>query len=112
MMRLVVIVVAALLTLGLAAFGIVATQNAAGPGSLVALAARVVSPTQTAAPAPTAQMAPMRVVQAPVTQLSDATAAPPPAAPSAPTVLAQNTTPLAIPASAPAPSPAPPAPST
>jgi peptidoglycan/xylan/chitin deacetylase (PgdA/CDA1 family) len=110
MMRVVVIVVAALLTLGLAAFGIVATQNAAGPASLVALAARVVSPTQTTTAAPAAEMAPTRVAQASVTQLSDATAAPA-AAPSAPTVLAQNTTPPAIPASAAAPSPAPPAPS-
>ena len=109
-MRVVVIVVAALLTLGLAAFGIVATQNAAGPASLVALAARVVSPTQTTTPAPAAEMAPTRVAQASVTQLSDATAAPA-VAPGAPTVLAQNTTPPAIPASAAAPSPAPPAPS-
>jgi len=109
MMRVVVIVVAALLTLGLAAFGIVATQNAAGPASLIALAAHVVSPTQTATPA--AEMAPTRVAQATVTQLSDATAAPA-VAPGAPTVLAQNTTPPAIPASAAAPSPAPPAPST
>ena len=108
-MRVVVIVVAALLTLGLAAFGIVATQNAAGPASLIALAAHVVSPTQTATPA--AEMAPTRVAQATVTQLSDATAAPA-VAPGAPTVLAQNTTPPAIPASAAAPSPAPPAPST
>ena len=107
-MRVVVIVVAALLTLGLAAFGIVAAQNAAGPASLVALAARVVSPTQTTTPA--AEMAPTRVAQASVTQLSDATAAPA-VAPGAPTVLAQNTTPPAIPASAAAPSPAPPAPS-
>jgi peptidoglycan/xylan/chitin deacetylase (PgdA/CDA1 family) len=110
MMRVVVIVVAALLTLGLAAFGIVAAQNAAGPASLVALAARVVSPTQTTTPAPAAEMAPTRVAQASVTQLSDATAAPA-VAPGAPTVLAQNTTPPAIPASAAAPSPAPPAPS-
>jgi peptidoglycan/xylan/chitin deacetylase (PgdA/CDA1 family) len=110
MMRVVVIVVAALLTLGLAAFGIVATQNAAGPASLVALAARVGSPTQTTTPAPAAEMAPTRVAQASVTQLSDATAAPA-VAPGAPTVLAQNTTPPAIPASAAAPSPAPPAPS-
>src|SRR5271155_3180424 len=109
-MRVVVIVVAALLTLGLAAFGIVATQNAAGPASLVALAAHVVSPTQTATPAPAAQMAPTRVPRAPIPPLSDATAAPA-AAPGAPTILAQNTTPPAIPASAAAPSPAPPVPS-
>ena len=51
-MRLVVVVIAALLTLGLAAF--VAVQKAASPASLVALAAHVISPT----PATTAASAP------------------------------------------------------
>ena len=55
-MRVVVGVIAALLTLGLAAFGIAATQNASGPVSLAALAAHIVSPAQSTAapPAPIA----------------------------------------------------------
>ena len=55
-MRVVGVVIAALLTLGLAAFGVVATQKASGPASLVALAAHVVSPTQSAS-APQAPVA-------------------------------------------------------
>ena len=45
-MRVVVAVIAALVTLGLAAFGVVAAQKAAGPSSIIALAARVISPGQ------------------------------------------------------------------
>jgi len=129
-MRVVVIVIAALLTLGLAAFGVVAAQNPAGPSSLLALAAHVItpapssgalpSPALTAAPtpAPTNQVVQSRVVGAPVIQLSDTTplAAPPSAAP---VLLAQNTaaaTPAVVPAPAPIPAaasaatpPAPPA---
>jgi peptidoglycan/xylan/chitin deacetylase (PgdA/CDA1 family) len=45
-MRVVVIVFAALTTLGLAAFGVVAAQRAAGPDSLIALAVHVISPGQ------------------------------------------------------------------
>jgi peptidoglycan/xylan/chitin deacetylase (PgdA/CDA1 family) len=107
-MRLVVVVVAALLTLGLAAF--VAVQKAAAPASLVALAAHVISPTpaMTAAAAPAAQVAPTRIALAPGTQLSDASATTPSATPSAsaPTVLAQNATPPAIPTGLTAPAPA------
>jgi peptidoglycan/xylan/chitin deacetylase (PgdA/CDA1 family) len=111
-MRIVVVVVAALLTLGLAAFGIVSTQKASGPTALFALAAHIVSPTQTttAAPAPTAQVTPTRVAQAPVTQLTDAapvTSSTAPATSTAPTVVAQNLTPPAIQTSAPGPAPAP-----
>src|SRR5271170_4785298 len=112
-MRVVVVVVAALLTLGLAAFGIVATQNAAGPAALLALATRIISPTQTATavptPAPTVEAAPTRIALAPVTQLSDASATTPSAAPaaaSAPTLLAQNATPAAMPTGSSTPPPA------
>ncbi len=105
-MRVVVVVIAALVTLSLAAFGIVATQSSAGPASLVALAAHMISPTQTTpaatAPAPI-QVAQNRIALAPATQMSDATgAAPAPAAAAtpAPTVLAQNTTVTATPAAA------------
>ena len=52
-MRVVVIVFAGLMTLGLAAFGVVAAHRAAGPDSLIALAVHVISPGQSnnAAPA-------------------------------------------------------------
>ena len=89
-MRVVVGVIAALLTIGLAALGIAATQNASGPVSLAALAAHIVSPAQsTAAPS------------------ADTTPPLPPSAPSvSATVVAQNTTASAAPAPAPAPTPA------
>ncbi len=57
-MRVVVAVIAALVTLGLAAFGVVAAQKAAGPSSIIALAARVISPVQnTGAAQPASQPA-------------------------------------------------------
>jgi peptidoglycan/xylan/chitin deacetylase (PgdA/CDA1 family) len=65
-MRAVLIVVGTLLTLGLAAFGVVAAQNASGPISLAALAARFIPPSSqsgghaqpaAAAPAQANQMA-------------------------------------------------------
>ena len=96
-MRVVGVVIAALMTLGLAAFGVVAAQKAAGPSSLIALAAHVVSPSQnsiTAAhPVVANQVASTRVVQSPVTEIAQAAA---PAgksnvAPAAPVVVAQNT---------------------
>jgi len=104
-MRVVVVVIAALMTLGLAAFGIVAAQKAAGPASIAALAAHVISPSQgvTAAPAPAAasQMAQPRSVQ-PI-QVSDTPTTIVPSSPtSAPILVAENMT-----ASAPAPAPAP-----
>ena len=111
-MRVVVVVIAALLTLGLAAFGVVATQNSGGRAALVALAAHVVSPTPGTAAAPAIEVAPTRVAQASAAQISDASATTPgttTAAP-APTVLAQNTTPAAIPTGLTAPAPAPAAP--
>ena len=106
-MRVVVIVIAALMTLGLAAFGVVAAQKEAGPTSLLALAAHIISPAKGTPPAvasanPATQSA---VPHSPVTQVSDAA----PRAP-APTVLAQNAPAPALPSlaaqsSAPAPSP-------
>ena len=74
-MRVVVVVIAALMTLGLAAFGVVAAQKAAGPASLVALAARIISPAQNCnAPTPPAATSrrPSRAsLQTPVMQISD-----------------------------------------
>jgi peptidoglycan/xylan/chitin deacetylase (PgdA/CDA1 family) len=96
-MRVVGVVIAALMTLGLAAFGVVAAQKAAGPSSLIALAAHVISPSQnsgTAAhPAPANQVASTHVVQSPVTEIGQAAApvASTNAAPAAPIVVAQNT---------------------
>src|SRR5580658_3889293 len=109
-MRAVVVVIAALMTLGLAAFGVVAAQNAAGPSSILAFAARIISPTQsssTPVPAVAMQPAPVRVAQNPVAQISDATTTSLPApSPAAPVLVAQNTA-SALPATAPAANPAP-----
>jgi len=109
-MRVVVIVFAALMTLGLAAFGVVAAQRAAGPDSLIALAVHVISPgssNSTAAPAtqPVSAQAPRP--STPVVQVAQSA---PAAEPSAPERLAQNTTAAPAPApaaSAPAPAPLP-----
>ena len=101
-MRVVGIVVAALMTLSLAAFGILSAQNVAGPSSLIALAAHVIAPSQgigspsqstgsTKPPAPANQMAQARVVQTPVVQVAQATPAVRSDAPSqGPTVVAEN----------------------
>jgi peptidoglycan/xylan/chitin deacetylase (PgdA/CDA1 family) len=107
-MRVVVIVIAALMTLGLAAFG-VAAQKGQSPAALLALATQLISPTpqaNTASAAPVATSQMVHVAQNPVTQISDATPAPLPRAPiavpaPAPTVVAQNTA-SALPAPAPA----------
>jgi peptidoglycan/xylan/chitin deacetylase (PgdA/CDA1 family) len=100
-MRVVLIVFAALMTLGLAAFGVVAAQRAAGPDSLIALAVRVISPgpSNTAA-APAAQPVAAQAARptSPVVQVAQTT---PP--------VAQNTTPAPIAAPAPAAVPTPPA---
>jgi len=106
-MRGVVIGIAALLTLGLAAFGVVVTQGANGPAALVALVTHTVSPAQSTAVTPTPAVA-NHIVAAPVIQVSDKVAAPTPA----PTVLAQNATTSSNSPSAPAPAPAPAAAST
>jgi peptidoglycan/xylan/chitin deacetylase (PgdA/CDA1 family) len=75
-MRVVVVVFAALLTLGLAAFGVVAAQKSPGPGSLVAFAEHIMAPAQaTSAPAASQTSS----VQAPVIRVSETTAATPPA---------------------------------
>ena len=102
-MRVVVAVIAALVTLGLAAFGVVAAQHAAGPSSIIALAARVISPGQSTGAAPLAnqqaqpQAAQPLPPQAPVAQLAQVnTAAPPAAAPSA--LAANQNLPSAAPA--------------
>jgi len=76
-MRIVVVVVAALITLGLAAFGIVAAQRATGPASLLALAAHAILPAQSPAapppqPATASQAAPAHASQNPVLQVSQA----------------------------------------
>jgi peptidoglycan/xylan/chitin deacetylase (PgdA/CDA1 family) len=80
MMRVVVVVIAALTTLGLAAFGVVAAQRAAGPTSLIALAAHVISPGQGSGAAlpstqPVQAQTVQRPVQTPVVQVAQATAA-------------------------------------
>ncbi len=92
-MRVVVIVIAALLTLGLAAFGIAATQSSTGPSALAALAAHIISPSQSAsAPQPvlTSQAVIPHIAAAPVIQVSQTTVTQPGVSASAPTMLAQN----------------------
>jgi peptidoglycan/xylan/chitin deacetylase (PgdA/CDA1 family) len=110
-MRVVVIVFAALMTLGLAAFGVVAAQRAAGPDSLIALAVHVIAPAQSNNAAPPSQPVappaarPISPVVS-VTQTPSGSEANTPA----PARLAQNTTAAATPAApAPAPAPTPPA---
>ena len=114
-MRVVVAVIAALMTLGLAAFGVVAAQKAAGPSSLIALAARVISPGQstgaTATASQPAQPQPVqpRVAQAPVVQVAQANAGPPATAPvvaAAPSAAGQNAAGSAAPAPSPSANPA------
>jgi peptidoglycan/xylan/chitin deacetylase (PgdA/CDA1 family) len=116
-MRVVVIVFAGLMTLGLAAFGVVAAQRAAGPDSLIALAAHAISPGQSNTAAPPSQPVAAQPARpaSPVAQVAQAAvSAAPPDAPApntpAPTVLAQNATTAAAPSpAAPAPVPTPPA---
>ena len=116
-MRVVVIVFAGLMTLGLAAFGVVAAQRAAGPDSLIALAANAISPGQSNTAAPRSQPVAAQPARpaSPVAQVAQAAvSAAPPDAPApntpAPTVLAQNATTAAAPSpAAPAPVPTPPA---
>jgi peptidoglycan/xylan/chitin deacetylase (PgdA/CDA1 family) len=105
-MRVVVIVFAALMTLGLAAFGVVAAQRAAGPDSLIALAARVISPGQSNTAPATNQPVAAQAVRpvSPVAQVAETSAQPNAAAP---TRLAQNATAAATAAPAAAPTPTP-----
>ncbi|MDE2374812.1 MAG: polysaccharide deacetylase family protein, partial [Hyphomicrobiales bacterium] len=112
-MRTFVIVVAGLLSLGLAAFGVVSAQKAAAPNATTAsnvrvasLAARVPVPVRQ----PVTQVAQARAAEAPVAAASPAAQsasqapAPSPAAASAPEHVAQN---LPVPAVAAPPAPAP-----
>jgi peptidoglycan/xylan/chitin deacetylase (PgdA/CDA1 family) len=105
-MRVVIVVFAALLTLGLAAFGVVAAQRANAPAAANAMVAQVAPPVQSARPTP---------VRAPVAEIAQ-TQTPEAAKPTvatdapavAPIVLAQNTpAPAAAPQSAAAPAPSP-----
>jgi peptidoglycan/xylan/chitin deacetylase (PgdA/CDA1 family) len=107
-MRIVVIVIASLLTLGLAAFGIEAAQKTSGQASLIARIAHSVSPTQapenTAAAEPQRNLAPPSAphpVAAPVVQVSDVATLPVSTGSNAPIMLAQNA--VAAPASSAAP---------
>ncbi|MGB5181538.1 MAG: hypothetical protein WBO12_05025, partial [Xanthobacteraceae bacterium] len=103
-MRVVVIVFAALMTLGLAAFGVVAAQRAAGSDSLIALAVHVISPGQSSSTAtPPSQPVAAQAARptTPVVQVAQTATAAQPNAP-APTSLAQNATAAPAPA-APAP---------
>jgi peptidoglycan/xylan/chitin deacetylase (PgdA/CDA1 family) len=108
MMRVVVVVFAALLTLGLAAFGVVAAQRANAPAAATAMVAQVAPPVQSTRPTP---------VRAPVSDIAQ-TQAPEAAKPAvatsapvaAPIVVAQNTpapAAAAAPQSAAAPAPSP-----
>jgi len=94
-MRVVVGVIAALLTLGLAAFGVVAAQKAEGPASLIALAQHVMSSGQTTNAAAPAAAAPSPVTPrpAPAPVIRDSETATPLGAPAAapePIRVAQN----------------------
>src|SRR5262249_45799183 len=106
MMRVVVIVFAALTTLGLAALGVVAAQRAAGPDSLIALAVHVISPGPSNNAAPPSQPVPAQAARpsSPVAQVAQATPAP---QPSSPAHLAQNTTVATSAPAAPTPAPTP-----
>ena len=89
-MRVVVIVFAALMTLGLAAFGVVAAQRAAGPDSLIALAVHVISPgSSNSTAAPVAQPVSAQATR-PSTPVVSVVQATPPSEPNAPARLAQN----------------------
>jgi len=108
-MRVVVIVFAALMTLGLAAFGVVAAQRAAGPDSLIALAVHVISPGSSNTTAALATQPVLAQATRPSTPVVQVAQTAPAAEPDAPARLAQNATAAPAPApavSAPAPAPA------
>ena len=111
-MRVVAIIFAALLTLGLAAFGVVAAQKPSGTSSLLALAERIFSPAQAtgtlaSAQANQTQAAQTSPVQAPVIKVSEVTSAAQSATPSAPPtkLVAQNSAGAAPAPAAPTPAP-------
>jgi len=106
-MRFVVIIVAALMILGLAAFGVVSAQKGAAPTATAASTVHVASATQNVPPlparAPVSQIAQATGSEAPANAATPSrTSAAPPAA--APTRLAQ-TTPAPTPSAAGAPAP-------
>jgi peptidoglycan/xylan/chitin deacetylase (PgdA/CDA1 family) len=114
-MRVVAIIFTALLTLGLAAFGVVAAQKPSGTGSLIAFAEHILSPAQATnaaavgAQANQTQAAPASSIQAPVIKVSQVTSAAQSAAPSTPPaklVVAQNSAASAPAPAAPTPAPA------
>jgi peptidoglycan/xylan/chitin deacetylase (PgdA/CDA1 family) len=112
-MRVVVVVFAALLTLGLAAFGVVAAQRANAPAAATAMSTKVMA-TQVAPPVQSAHPTPVRAPVADVAQNQIAEVTKPTVATDAPAVapviLAQNTpapAAAAAPQSAAAPAPAP-----
>jgi peptidoglycan/xylan/chitin deacetylase (PgdA/CDA1 family) len=114
-MRVVAIIFAALLTLGLAAFGVVAAQKPSNTGSLIAFAEHILSPAQATSAAAVGaqanqrQAAPASSIQAPVIKVSQVTGAAQPAAPSAPPaklVVAQNSAATTPAPAAPTPAPA------
>ena len=80
-MRVVIITVAAFVTLGLAAFGVVAARKSSGPVSAAGLLASFLSPAQTASSQPTEPVSPQprpprtvvsQVAEAQTSQVSDA----------------------------------------
>ena len=109
-MRVVVIVIAALMTLGLAAFGVVAAQNTAGPAALIALAAHAIAPTQSSSAPPqgvpvAAAQTQARPVANPVLQIADSAPAPLTVPTSATPILVAQNTASALPNPAPSPAP-------
>jgi len=112
-MRVVVIVFAALMTLGLAAFGVVAAQRAAGPDSLIALAVHVIAPAQSNNAAAPSQPVAAQAARpsSPVVSVAQTPPPSPEANTAAPARVAQNATAAATSAPAPAPAavPTPPA---
>ena len=113
-MRVVAIIFAALLTLGLAAFGVVAAQKPTGTGSLIAFAEHILSPAQATSAAARrhgrrSSGTDFAQVQSPVIKVSQTTSAPQPDTPSAPPaklVVAQNSAAAAATPAAPTPAPA------
>ena len=89
-MRFVIIVVAALLSLGLAAFGVVSAQKAAAPTATAATANTQVASLAQKLPAIPARSPVSQIAQSPVSEIPAAATAPQPA-PAAPARMAQTT---------------------
>src|SRR4029077_6179295 len=104
-MRVVVVVFAALLTLGLAAFGVVAAQRANAPATPTALSAQAAPPVQSTRP--TAGRAPgAEISQTPATEAAKPNVVAPPAV-AAPSVAPVAAPPIVVAQNTPAPTPAP-----